>query len=139
MSQKIPSCNTALAAPAQLPAPESGAGTTTYRINALGQRVRKNTPQAGGGMIQTDYHYDQNDYHSAKNSTGEIVRAPCSNNGFAQCSGNLDAFSLVADYRFTKRFDAYAGVMYSKVADGLSNGYLHDNNTNLMTGLRFQF
>jgi len=71
--------------------------------------------------------------------SGVAVRAPCSSVSFAQCSGNLDAFSLVADYRFTKRFDTYAGVMYSKVADGLANGYLHDSNTNVMAGFRFQF
>jgi predicted porin len=85
------------------------------------------------------YHYDQNDFHSAKNSAGVVVRAPCSNNSASQCSGNLDAFSLVADYRFNKRFDTYAGFMYSKVADGLANGYLHDSNTNVMAGFRFQF
>ncbi|HEX7917018.1 porin [Rudaea sp.] len=84
------------------------------------------------------YHYDQNDYHSVVQN-GVAVRAPCSNTSFGQCSGNLDAFSFVADYRFTKRFDTYAGVMYSKVADGLANGYLHDNNTNVMAGFRFQF
>ncbi|WP_018973405.1 porin [Rudaea cellulosilytica] len=84
------------------------------------------------------YHYDQNDFHSVVQN-GVAVRAPCSNVSAAQCSGNLDAFSFVVDYRFTKRFDTYAGFMYSKVADGLANGYLHDNNTNVMAGFRFQF
>jgi predicted porin len=45
----------------------------------------------------------------------------------------------VVDYRFTRRFDTYAGVMYSKVSDGLANGYLYNSNTNVMVGFRFQF
>ncbi|MDR2012567.1 MAG: porin [Rhodanobacter sp.] len=84
------------------------------------------------------YHYDQNDYHSVVQS-GVAVRAPCSDASAASCSGALDAVSFVADYRFTPRFDTYAGVMYSKVSDGLANGYLYNSNTSLMMGFRFQF
>jgi predicted porin len=84
------------------------------------------------------YHYDQNDYHSVVKN-GVAVRAPCSDNSAASCSGALDAFSFVADYRFNKRFDTYVGVMYSKVSDGLSNGYLFNSDTNVMVGFRFQF
>ncbi len=106
------------------------------QVSWLGAKYQLNTQWSLSGAY---YHYDQNDYHSAKNSAGVVVRAPCSNNSASQCSGSMDAFSLVADYRFTKRFDTYAGVMYSKVSDGLSNGYLHNSNTNVMAGFRFQF
>jgi predicted porin len=36
----------------------------------------------------------------------------------------LDAVSFVADWRFAKRFDAYAGIMWSQVQNGLANGFL---------------
>lgn len=84
------------------------------------------------------YHYNQNDYHFAVTS-GVTTPKPCSNNSAGSCSGALDAFSLMADYRFTKRFDVYAGAMYSEVSDGLASGYLHPSNLNTMVGARFSF
>lgn len=75
------------------------------------------------------YHYDQNSYGLAH----------CSNTSAPTCSGSLDAYSLMADYRFSKRFDTYAGVMYSKVAGGLASGFLNDSTVSPMVGLRFRF
>ena len=56
------------------------------------------------------------------------------------CSGNEDVVSFDADYRFTKRFDGYFGVMYSGVRDGLAAGYIF-NTTDITTtmGVRFKF
>ena len=84
------------------------------------------------------YHYDQNDYHT-KVVSGQVVGAPCSDASAAQCSGNLDAFSGVIDYRFNKYFDIYGGAMYSKVSDGLASGYLHNSVLSTAAGFRFQF
>jgi predicted porin len=79
------------------------------------------------------YGYKQNAY-----TTG--AEAGCSSAAVSgACSGNLNAFSLVADYRFTKRFDAYGGAMWSQVTGGLANGYLQTNNTNPTLGVRFSF
>ena len=75
-------------------------------------------------------------YHEQQNSFGAVS---CSNTSLATCSGQLDAFSLVVDYRFAKRFDAYAGAMYSKVANGLASGFLHSNTVDPTVGMRFQF
>jgi predicted porin len=75
------------------------------------------------------YHYDQDSY----------ALVSCSTAASAQCSGGLDAYSLRLDYRWTKRFDTYAGVMFSKVDDGLANGYLHTSTADPMIGFRFQF
>ncbi len=75
------------------------------------------------------YHYDQNSYGPTR----------CSNTSAATCSGTLDAYSLMLDYRFNKRFDTYAGVMYSQVAGGQASGYLNDSNVSPMVGLRFRF
>jgi len=51
----------------------------------------------------------------------------------------LDAVSVLADYRFTRRFDVYAGIMFSHVANGLSNGFLNTSTIDPTVGLRFQF
>jgi predicted porin len=97
------------------------------------------------------YHYDQNDYHTATVG-GQVVSAPCSGVSAGSCSGSLDAFSAVLDYRFNKYFDAYAGAMLSKVQDGLASGYVltfapgtttsaksSASVTSLAAGFRFQF
>lgn len=78
------------------------------------------------------YGYHQNSYATGAN-------AGCTTNIAGQCSGNFDAFSLDADYQFTRRFDAYAGTMYSGVKDGVSNGYLKTTNLNPTIGVRFKF
>jgi predicted porin len=75
------------------------------------------------------YHYDQNSYGATH----------CDNISAATCSGTEWAYSVRFDYRFTKRFDAYVGAMYSKVQDGLASGFLKTNTVDPMVGFRFQF
>jgi predicted porin len=56
------------------------------------------------------------------------------------CSGNLEAFSFDADYRFNVHFDAYVGAMYSGVHDGLAAGYpYYTTNINPTIGVRYKF
>jgi hypothetical protein len=45
----------------------------------------------------------------------------------------------VADYRFAKRLDAYAGFMFSKVSDGLSSGFLNTSTIDPTVGVRLTF
>jgi predicted porin len=75
------------------------------------------------------YQYNQKSY--AANG--------CTDGSAATCAGELHDTSLVADYHFTKRFDAYAGVNYSLVQNGLANGYLYTNDWSPMVGVRFNF
>ena len=75
------------------------------------------------------YRYDQNSYKGNG----------CSNRSAPQCSGTLNAASLVLDYRLSKRFDVYGGAMWSGVADGLASGYLHTSTIDPMIGARFSF
>jgi predicted porin len=91
------------------------------------------TVVAGLDLTAALYGVHQNAY-----GTGAI--AGCSTNAHAQCSGWLQAYSFDADYRLTKRFDVYAGLMYSSVHDGFANGYtLQTNNMNPTIGMRFKF
>ena len=75
------------------------------------------------------YHYDQNSFGATH----------CTDTRADTCSGTLDAYSLMGDYRLTKRFDVYAGAMFSRVSDGLANGYLHTSTLSTMAGFRFKF
>jgi predicted porin len=79
------------------------------------------------------YGYKQNAY-----GTGAV--AGCGTNASGTCSGTEDDVSFDADYRLNKRFDVYAGVMYTGVKNGLANGYIY-NTTDLTTttGVRFKF
>jgi predicted porin len=64
------------------------------------------------------YHENQNSFVNASNLTGTCNTAVASS-----CSGSLDAVSFVADWRFARHFDAYAGVMWSQVQNGLASGF----------------
>jgi predicted porin len=84
-------------------------------------------------LVGAYYGYKQNAYGTGAN-------AGCSTNKSGTCSGTEDVISFDADYRLTKRFDAYAGMMYSGVHDGLANGYLfHTTDITTTMGVRFKF
>jgi predicted porin len=76
------------------------------------------------------YHYGQNDF----------TRASCANRlARPQCSGTMDAYSAMVDWKFAAKFDTYAGFMVSQVNGGLANGYVARNNFAPTGGLRFRF
>jgi predicted porin len=98
------------------------------RIAWLGARVAVRDDLDVAAAV---YHYNQNNYNTTT----------CTNGGLSssKCAGTLDAASAMVDYRVTKRLDAYAGVMWSRVAGGLASGYLNFQNVGPTVGLRFQF
>ena len=75
------------------------------------------------------YRYDQNSFKGNG----------CSDTSASSCSGTLQDFSVVADYRLTKRFDVYGGLNHSAVADGLASGFLHTSSAAPVVGIRFTF
>ena len=75
------------------------------------------------------YHYDQNSYG----------KTYCTNTSAGTCAGQLNAASVNVDWKFAKKFDVYAGMMYSSVQNGLASGYLHSSNFAPTAGLRFRF
>jgi predicted porin len=83
-------------------------------------------------LLAAYYGYKQNSF-----ATG--AKAGCSDTSNAACSGTENAFSLVADYRFAKRFDGYFGTFYTGVQDGLANGFLNKSTLTTTTGIRFKF
>ena len=81
-------------------------------------------------VIGAYYHYDQNSFGAG---------ASCNTAAKSTCSGTFDAVSFVVDWQFAKKFDAYAGFMFSQVNNGLANGYLNRNTIDPTVGLRFRF
>jgi predicted porin len=83
-------------------------------------------------LLAAYYGYNQDAFATGAN-------AGCGTKASAGCSGTETVMSLVLDYRLSKRFDVYAGTMYSGVQDGLANGYLFTTNIATSAGLRFKF
>ena len=88
-------------------------------------------------IVKLDLYAAYYGYHQGSYATGDL--AGCSTTASAACSGELYAFSVAADYRFTKRFDAYFGTMANGVQDGLANGYLVRNTIDPTLGIRYRF
>jgi predicted porin len=86
----------------------------------------------GLDLVGAYYGYHQNSY-------GNGATAGCTTNVAATCSGTLEGVSFDADYRLSKRFDAYAGIMFTGVHDGLANGYIHSTDMNPTIGVRYKF
>jgi predicted porin len=82
-------------------------------------------------VIGAYYHYTQPTFGAFVNCTNPSA--------FANCHGTFDAVSFVADWQFAKKFDAYAGIMFSQVNGGLANGFLNRSTIDPTVGLRFRF
>jgi predicted porin len=78
-------------------------------------------------------------YGVHQSAYGSAAQAGCNTSAHSVCSGNLQAFSVDADYRFNVHFDAYLGAMYSGVHDGLASVYINPNNINPTIGVRYKF
>jgi predicted porin len=84
-------------------------------------------------LVGAYYGYKQNAY-------GSGALAGCSTTKSGTCSGTEDVVSFDADYRLTKRFDGYVGVMYSGVKNGLASGFdFHTTDITTTVGVRFKF
>ncbi len=81
-------------------------------------------------IIGAYYHYIQNQY----------ISGGCSNiAALGQCAGWLDVYSMVLDWRFLPKWDAYLGTMYSAEFGGIANGSIARNNLATTAGVRFRF
>ncbi len=93
----------------------------------MGGRL-KLSPQLELSSVWT--HYSQNNYNKS---------ATCTDTSASSCSGQEDAYSILAEYKFTKRFELYGGAMYSRVANGLANGFLNTSTIVPTVGMAFRF
>ena len=84
-------------------------------------------------LVAAGYGYHQNSY-------GTGADAGCNSAIAGTCSGTTEAYSLLADYRLSQRFDVYAGSMFTEVLNGQANGYAFQRtDIATTTGVRFKF
>jgi predicted porin len=83
-------------------------------------------------LIGAYYHYDQPAFGAPVNCAANAA-------AFPNCHGTFDAVSFAVDWQFAKKFDAYAGLMFSQVNGGLANGYLNRSTIDPSVGLRIRF
>ncbi len=76
-------------------------------------------------------------YYREHQSSYAVVA--CSNTSLGTCRGDLNAGSILFDWRLSPRFDVYAGAMYSEVSNGLASGFLYNNTIDPTIGTRFAF
>ncbi|HET9391656.1 MAG TPA: porin [Steroidobacteraceae bacterium] len=88
-------------------------------------------------MPQVDLMLSYNGYK--QNSFAAGANAGCSDTRNGGCSGTENAIGVAAVYKPTKRFDIFAGALYTKVSDGLANGYINTSNIDPTIGVRFKF
>lgn len=98
----------------------------TLDISWLGAKVAI-TPKLD--LTGAYYHYSQNSFKGNG----------CQDDSAASCGGSLNATSLSANYKVSKRLDFYGGAMYSKVKNGLASGYLNTSSVDPMVGMRYNF
>ena len=113
-----------------------------YQMEWIGARYAMSNGWNFSGGI---YHVTQNNWTIGVVSNG-ATGVGCAAAGLL-CSGDFDEYSLVADYVINKHYDAYVGVNYSKVTDGLANGFPGttvgttgtQDQTTFMVGFRVKF
>jgi hypothetical protein len=101
------------------PESERGYRDVTLSIDEPSFRLRSLTSETSGEPI---WHGNQEE---ACFATGD--NASCIDARATQCSGSLDIFSLVLDWRFAKRMDVHACVAWSQARNGLASSLLQAN------------
>jgi len=105
--------------------------TNDKKLQVFWAGVKFSLP-SGLDLIGAYYGYSQNSFATGAN-------ASCSSTVSGSCSGTENVISFSADYHFTKRFDAYAGMMWSQAKNGLASGFLNTSNIDPTIGLRWRF
>jgi predicted porin len=103
--------------------------TKKLSVSWVGVKV---TPMANLDLTGAFYRYDQNSFSTEHPGCKTTAVS-------SQCSGSENFVSFVADYHFTKRFDTYAGAMWSQVEGGLANGFLNTSTIDPTIGFRYSF
>jgi len=91
-------------------------------------------------MITPEFELTGAYYGYKQNAYGTGADAGCTTNISGTCSCTEDDLSFDAVWHMSKRFDTYAGAMYTAVHDGLANGYaFHTTDITSTVGVRFKF
>jgi predicted porin len=113
-----------------------------YNMEWLGAKYE---PGSAWNFTVGLYHLTQNNWTIGRGVDGR-ENTGCSAAGLL-CSGDFNEASLVLDYVLNKHYDAYAGVNYSEVTNGLASGFKgtpasgtsgSENQTTIMFGFRIR-
>ena len=120
---------------------------TEYSLEWAGARYAMTS---GWNFIGAVYHVNVNSWTIGLSPTGN-EGVGCNAAGLL-CAGQFYEASAVADYMINKHYDAYVGVNWSEVQDGLASGYIgtpghgtdgtitgSENSTTVMVGFRVRF
>jgi len=116
--------------------------SAVYNMEWFGARYAMSS---GWNLTAAAYHTSQNSWTIGKGTNGDDG-IDCADAGLL-CAGDFYEGSLVADYIINKHYDAYMGVNYSQVTDGLANGFPgttvgtagSEAQTTVMVGFRVKF
>jgi predicted porin len=116
----------------------SNGAFVTDRVDQFFWTGAKYELASGWSFTGAYYHQEQNSF---TNASGTCAANTTAAHGVkaANCSGALDSGSFVVDYQFNKHFDVYTGVQYGELSGGKANGFLNDNWTTVMSGVRLKF
>jgi len=115
-----------------------------YRVSAAATNNRAYDHKRNLAVFWTGVRYPINEvlslsggyYRTAQNNyRGD----GCAGTAFPQCKGWQHALGGHLEYRLARRWDAYAGAMYTEVGGGMASGFLHRSNLGPMVGTRFSF
>jgi predicted porin len=84
-------------------------------------------------VITGFYHYIQNQYTFNAGNVCLVAAA------HSQCAGWMDMASVVFDWRFLPKWDAYIGTFYSAAFGGIANDDITRNNLATTAGVRFRW
>jgi len=84
-------------------------------------------------IIGAYYEYIQSQYTDNVGNVCAVTTA------HSQCAGTYEVASLVLDWRFLPKWDAYIGVTYSAAFGGIATGDIATNNVATTGGVRFRF
>jgi len=129
--------------PGGFPTPASGISVPPGFVTANNFAIPRNINTVWTGVryavrpnvdLSTGFYYEQqNDFLPAPG-----ICAPSGRNN-SRCAGDRWSYSVMVEYRPVSRLSLYAGMMYSTVSGGVSNGFLHTSNVDPTVGIRVRF
>jgi predicted porin len=81
-------------------------------------------------------------YGYRQDNAANAVAAGCFTKGSTasgSCSGEMNAASIMLDWKFAPKWDTYIGTFYSSTGGGLNSGFLATSNLATTAGIRFRF
>jgi predicted porin len=103
-----------------------------------------------GLSFSSAYYYQKQDAYLSSaapgaNNCAYITAANKANHAYvgsttaSNCAGDLYLAAFLANYPLNKHTDLYSGINYSQVGGGLGSGYLNNNMTAFVSGVRLKF